>query len=99
MLVRKRSVPALSSNANPDCVEAPRKVPHDFGTEATHPGVQTCGAGFLGAAAYSLKEISPTIAKITAIHLWIGFFTIPPWSISGNQQRLLFLPSSTEGAV
>jgi hypothetical protein len=51
MLVTKRSVPLLSSNASPDCAEAPRKVPQDLGNVATQPGVQICDLGGFGAAA------------------------------------------------
>ena len=65
MLVRKRSVPALSSKASPDCVEAPLNIPQDRGTDATHPGVQICGLGGFGIDPYILKETRPRITVTT----------------------------------
>jgi hypothetical protein len=45
-------------------------VPQDLGTEATQPGVQTCGEDFLGAAAYSLNTHRDKINQTaTAIFL------------------------------
>src|SRR5271154_577246 len=81
MSVRKRRVPAASSNANPVCDEPPRNCPQAFGTVAKHPGVHTCGADFFAAVEYMFTESSATSS--TANHNFatnVGrlFFIWPP---------------------
>jgi hypothetical protein len=82
MLVRKRNVPALSSNASPDCVEAPLNTPQDLGTDATHPGVQICAVGAFGAAAYSFKEMNAPNTSNTVMMIFPGFLTVPSLPVS-----------------
>lgn len=65
-------MPALSSKARSDCVDAALNGPQDLGTDAIHRG---CGVGIFGLAAYILNAVSPAITSATVATLWLVFFT------------------------
>jgi hypothetical protein len=76
MLVKKRSVPVLSSKAKPDCASPPLNCPQALGIVATQPGVQNWGG--LGAAlvAYSLKTMSARSEMIASAGAFDRIFTV-----------------------
>jgi hypothetical protein len=82
-------------------VEEPLNAPQDFGTDATQPGVHTCGAGDLEPSPYSFKENKATIARTTVMTFLLGFLMkSPPFSIFiARHPRLRWILTGVAGAM